>query len=64
MSAALEALALTGLRHARDDMGWNDEARACAFAVGWLLRGGSDPKRAARAVAAVWAREFVTMGPV
>lgn len=63
MTADLTPHALCGLRRARDEMGWSDELRACAFAVGWLMRGGTDAKHADRVAAKVWADHFYVAGP-
>ncbi|PWE26693.1 hypothetical protein C4N9_20750 [Pararhodobacter marinus] len=65
MTAALEARALTALRTARDLGGYDDEARACAFAEGWIhAKVAADPAVVFRAVAKVWARDFQIAGPV
>lgn len=65
MSAALEARALTALRHARDEGGYYDGSWARAFAEGWMLgQSKADPEAVRRAVAKVWARDFDVTGPV
>lgn len=65
MSRALEARALTALRHARDTGGYDDQPRACAFAEGWLMAStGYDTGSVRRAVARVWERDFEVAGPI